>query len=382
MSQQAGSHILRIHPHPPACDAASASDPVGGGASAVLRSAVDDTVAPARWASLLGLVPDTVLRVRRDGTILEYHPSQDSELSLSVSKVQGARLQDLLPGRHAQEAMQLIARALQNPTVHTHTVEIPVNSLVRELEARLVACAVDEVMVLVRDVTDRQRLEKEILEISHREQQRIGQDLHDSLGQHLTGISFLSKALQTKLTSRNIAEAAQAGEIAQLVVQTLAHTRNIARGLFPVELESTGRLTPALTELAANTEKLFRVTCRLEIDPQLDIADVRVSTELFRIAQEAISNAIKHGKARRICLRLLAKSPQAQLLIQDDGGGIPTGTGSGASGLGLRIMGFRANRIGGRIDVSPLDIGGTLVTCEFPLPQGAQANGRTELKTV
>lgn len=289
-------------------------------------------------------------------------------------------MQDLLPGRYADEAMQMIGRALRKESVQNHTVEIPVNSLVRELEARVVACGVDEVMVLVRDITDRQRLEKEILEISHREQQRIGQDLHDSLGQHLTGISFLSKALQTKLTSRNIPEAPLAGEIAQLVVQTLAHTRNIARGLFPVELETTGRLAPALTELAANTEKLFRVACRLELDPELDIADARISTELFRIAQEAISNAIKHGKARRICLRLQSCPPHAKLLIQDDGGGIVAGTG--ASGLGLRIMGFRANRIGGRIDVSPLEIGGTLVTCEFPRPNTATDPARMELKPV
>jgi signal transduction histidine kinase len=381
MSQQVGNRILRIHPQPSGGMVTTASDLASPlDAASDLASSAGATTARLRLASLLGLVPDTVLRIRSDGTILEYHPSQDSELSLSVSQVQGARLQDLLPGRYAEEAMHLISQALLKDAVQSHTAEIPVNSLVRELEARVLPCGPDEVMVLVRDVTDRQRLEKEILEISHREQQRIGQDLHDSLGQHLTGISFLSKALQTKLTSRNLAEAAQAGEIAQLVVQTLAHTRNIARGLFPVELETTGRLAPALTELIANTEKLFRVTCRLELDPALDIADVRISTELFRIAQEAISNAIKHGKARRICVRLQASPPHAKLLIQDDGGGIAAGTGS--TGLGLRIMGFRANRIGGRIDVSPLDIGGTLVTCEFPFPGAAADASRMELKPV
>ena len=204
MSQQVGNQILRIHPHPSGEGSAKGPDSAARSASSApppSPSLPDASTTALRFAALLGLLPDTILRIRRDGTILEYHPSQDSELSLSVSQVQGGRLQDLLPGRYAEEAMELIARALRKDLVQSHTVEIPVNSLVRELEARVVACGVDEVMVLVRDVTDRQRLEKEILEISHREQQRIGQDLHDSLGQHLTGISFLSKALQHKLTS-------------------------------------------------------------------------------------------------------------------------------------------------------------------------------------
>ena len=188
----------------------------------------------------------------------------------------------------------------------------------------------------------------------------------------ITGISFLSKALQTRLASLKLPEAAQAGEVADLVVQTLAHTRNIARGLFPIELETTGRLVPALTELATNTEKLFRIVCRLEADPVIDFSDPRVSTELFRIAQEAISNAIKHGKARRVCLRLQQTGPgTARLVVQDDGSGISVDRRT--TGLGLRIMNFRAGRVGGRLEITPVEIGGTVVVCDFPLPTPAGA---------
>lgn len=375
MTQHSGNQILQLHP-------------LGEGTTEATRvgslppegPAASPAALAARWQALLGVVTDSVLRIRSDGVILEYHPSKDTEFSLSSTQVEGRRLAEVVPGRLAEEALELVGMALERGTVQTRSAEIPLNSLVREIEARVVPCGPAEVIALVRDVTDRQRLEKEILEISHREQQRIGQDLHDSLGQHLTGISFLSKALQHKLASHKISEADQAGEIAQLVVQTLAHTRNIARGLFPVELETTGRLTPALSELAINTEKLFRVTCRLELDPQVEIADVRVSTELFRIAQEAISNAIKHGKARRICVRLQATPPNARLLIQDDGSGMTAGPA--ASGLGLRIMSFRANRIGGRIEIAPLEIGGTLVSCEFPLPLPAVDQNRSLPKSL
>ena len=326
--------------------------------------------APGKYfEALLGLVLDTVVRVDAAGTVLDYRPAQESDLTVSVDKVRGHPLQDILPPRLAAEASELIRTALSTGRVQTMTTEIPLNSLVRELQVRVMPVGQDEVIAVIRDVTDRQRLEQEILEISHREQQRIGQDLHDSLGQHLTGISFLSKALQGKLTSRGVPEAAQAGEIAVLVVETLAHTRNIARGLFPVELETSGRLIPALDELVANTEKLFRITCRLECEPGLEIHDARISTELFRITQEAISNAIKHGRAKRVSVRVHRTGAGARLVIQDDGSGIPADHKS--NGLGLRIMNFRASRISGHLEVSAMEIGGSAVVCDFPLGTSA-----------
>ena len=321
---------------------------------------------PANLAAMLQLFTDTVLRISGEGMVLDYQPPSDPEFRVPPEKVMGLTLGDFIPGRYADEAMRLVDAALSTGELQSATLEIPINSVVRELEVRIVPFDRDQVLALVRDVTDRHRLEREILEISHREQQRIGQDLHDSLGQHLTGISFLSKALQHKLTDLKISEAAQAGEIAQLVVETLGHTRNIARGLFPVELERNGRLIPALKELVLNVEKLFRVPCRLEIPDGLDVVDIRISTELFRISQEAISNAIKHGKAKRVTVRMQRDSGILRLLIQDDGVGLVENPKS--SGLGRRIMSFRASRIGGRLEIAALDIGGTLVTCEFPDP--------------
>lgn len=324
----------------------------------------------------MSLVPDSLLRVDASGTVLDYQPSQETELAVPVEKVVGKRLTEILPGRLGQEAMEHLQQALATGDNRVWTTELPINSLVREIEVRVSPCGPEEVVAIVRDITDRHRLEKEILEISHREQQRIGQDLHDSLGQHLTGISFLSKALQNKLKAQKIPEEGLADEISQLVIQTLGHTRNIARGLFPMELESTGRLIPALQELVANTEKLFRVTCRLEVDPGVEICEARVSTELFRIAQEAISNAIKHGKAKRVCVRLQSGPAQLRLMIQDDGTGIPAGKPT--SGLGLRIMNFRANRIGGKLEIQPLELGGTLVQCDFAAPNpGSNSNSNS-----
>ena len=317
-------------------------------------------------SGVLRLVTDTVLSLSADGTIVDYRPPADPELCLPARKVVGVQLKQILPRRYFDEAMRLIHSTLRTQSLQTHSFEIPVNSLVREFEVRMVPVGFDAVLAVVRDATDRLRLEREILEISHREQQRIGQDLHDSLGQHLTGISFLSKALEHRLKALGLPEAAQASEIAQLVVDTLGHTRTIARGLFPMELESSGRLSPALAELVTNVEKLFKVGCRLEVENGLEVRDARVSTELFRITQEAISNAIKHGKAQRILVSLGRGETLLTLKIQDNGGGLKPG--AEGSGLGRRIMSFRANRIGGKLRLEPLDTGGVLVICDFPEP--------------
>ena len=328
-----------------------------------------------RFGALLQIASETLVSLSSAGVVLSFSPSQDLSLQVPHDKVLGRSLSDLLPGRFSRECAELIRRALETQQLQTAVFEIPLDSVVRELEVRLAPSGTDEVMACVRDLTDHRRLEREILEISHREQERIGQDLHDSLGQHLTGISFLSKALQNRLGERGLAEAEQAQEIALLVVQTLAHTRNIARGLIPMELEQSGRLLGALSELVMNTEKLFRVVCKLEMAPSTDFANTRISTELFRITQEAISNAVRHGKARKVVVRFDRTEGQARLLIQDDGAGLPAHrTGDG---LGLRIMNFRAHRIGGRVEVTPSQTGGTRVCCEFPFPATSDDSGST-----
>src|SRR5262249_1883067 len=147
------------------------------------------------------------------------------------------------------------------------------------------------------------RLEKEILEISDREQRRIGQDLHDGLCQQLAGIELMSQVLEGKLAPRSKSDAARAGEIAGHVRDAISQTRLLARGLSPAPLDSEG-LMSALQELASNTEKIFSVACRLDCRTPVLVEDHAAATHLFRIAQEAVSNAIKHGKARRIAIHL------------------------------------------------------------------------------
>jgi PAS domain S-box-containing protein len=211
------------------------------------------------------------------------------------------------------------------------------------------------------DVTERRRLEQEILQISEMEQRRIGQDLHDGLGQHLTATELMTEILQQKLARRSKADAARVGEIARQVREAISQTRLLARGLSPVVLESEG-LMSALQQLADYTERVFRVRCQFDCEAPVLVDDHGTATHLYRIAQEAISNAIRHGKAKNILLSLRQQDGRIELRIRDDGVGLPQDYGK-AEGMGLRIMQYRAGMIGGSLLVQNNPHGGVTVAC-------------------
>lgn len=216
----------------------------------------------------------------------------------------------------------------------------------------------------IRDITERKQLEKEILEISDREQRRIGQDLHDGLCQHLAGIELMSQVLAQKLEAKSKVHAKEVGKIARHVRDAISQTRSLARGLSPVTIESEG-LMSALHELATNTEKIFRVQCICEFDKPVALDDHAVATHLFRIAQEAVSNAAKHGKARKIVIALRAARGQITLSVSDNGSGLSKQPAN-HKGMGLRIMQSRASMIGGTLAIEPNEARGVSVICAVP----------------
>jgi PAS domain S-box-containing protein len=215
------------------------------------------------------------------------------------------------------------------------------------------------------DITERKHLEKTILDISAREQRRIGQDLHDGLGQHLTGIAFMSKVQEQKLVEKGLPEADDAAKIVNLVNDAIYKTRELARGLLPVVSDAQG-LMSALQQWAGEVEDLFAVGCRFECFTPVLIHDETVATHLYYIAREAVNNAIKHGRARQIFIRLAADDQEGALTIEDDGCGIGK-IAAGNKGMGLHLMNYRARMVGGSLEVRRLSAAGTLVTCRFPV---------------
>lgn len=214
---------------------------------------------------------------------------------------------------------------------------------------------------ITRDDTERRLMEREILNIASREQIRIGQDLHDSIGQVLTGIGFMVKALEEKLAARGAEEAAGATLVRDKVNLAIDKARRLSRGLYSAELEGN-RLASALREMAADLQIMFGVECRVECLPGETVPDQGKSIQLYHIAQEAANNAVKHGKARQVLISIEKVRSCIVLKVKDDGGGIPAELPKG-KGLGLRIMRYRAGIVNGTLSIDRTPEGGTCVTC-------------------
>jgi two-component system sensor kinase FixL len=219
------------------------------------------------------------------------------------------------------------------------------------------------VRVILRDISQRKQAERHVLTISERERSSLGRDLHDSLCQNLTGAAWMIQALRNELQKVSPAAAAQAEEIAGVIRQSIDEARTLARGLCPVTMEKSG-LVAALHELTSQTANRTRIRCVLECDDHLMIKDVIVATNVYRIAQEAVANAIRHGKAQSVRIQLMANDGRMTLHVRDDGKGLPAKPKQ--TGMGLHTMRYRATLIGGSLEVRRVRPRGTVVTCSFP----------------
>jgi signal transduction histidine kinase len=210
------------------------------------------------------------------------------------------------------------------------------------------------------------RLEQQILEISDDERRRIGHDLHDGLGQHLTGISLLSETMAQQLQAGKRIDPANVETITRLVSEAVGITRDLAKSLSPVTLEREGFLA-AIQELAETSSSIFGIRCSWSCDEQSLSVDRTRALHLYRIVQEAVNNSVRHGKARNVQIAIAAGSGTLKVSVTDDGSGLSHKTMS-RPGLGLRIMQYRARMLDASIAVElASDRGGTIVSCECPL---------------
>lgn len=211
------------------------------------------------------------------------------------------------------------------------------------------------------DVTEQKRLEREVVEASDQEQRRIGRDLHDGLGQHLTALELFSHGLLQELKRQAPGLVPRFQELGAQLRQTVREARALSHGLSPVSAYPEG-LMNALTQLAAKTEALTNISCRVECDPPMLLNDLNVATHLFRISQEAINNALKHGKPRNIVVRLRDGADRWELTVEDDGRGF-SASGKKGKGMGLAVMKHRAEMIGATLEIASSPRKGTQIIC-------------------
>ncbi len=319
-----------------------------------------------RVRALLHAHPDLILRLTRDGRYLDLHCT-DKRLArflpCSPEEFIGKNVGDLFDPAFAHQHERLRRRALATGEIQRWEYVRHVHGSDLYLEARFVKSGDDEVVVTVRDITHRVELEREVIASSERERTRIGHDLHDGLAQLLIGVKLMLETLTDKLAVGGSPHSDDARRTADLVTRAISQTSELAQGLSPIR--KGGRLSDALKHLVAQSELLLGIQCSIassELPPGLDEA---AATHVYRIVQEAITNAVKHGKAAAVEVACRRQKHQLVITITDNGSGIAE-VASDRSGMGTHIMRYRARSIGGDLTIAARPEGGTVVTCVCP----------------
>ena len=220
-----------------------------------------------------------------------------------------------------------------------------------------------ETRTLLLSSEEQLRLEREVVEISEIERRRMGREFHDGLGQKLTGVSLVATILAEKLDQKGLPEAADARRLLKLVHEAVRDARSLARGLFPTALRDKG-LEDALEDMLTQVRESSGIQTKLHVSAWEPLSDTSASTHVFRIVQEAVNNSVKHASCSDVQVTLSIQNGSRQVLVADNGKGIPVNPESG-SGMGLRLIRHRAQLLGGSVSFGARSIGGGFVELVF-----------------
>lgn len=317
--------------------------------------------------SILRTTVDAIITIDEQGTIRTFNRAAEKLFQFSATEVIGKNVHMLMPDPYHTEHDGYIENYHQSGNRKIIGIGREVTGQRKDKTTFPMYLAVSEVNVndqrfytgIVRDITEQRRLEQEVLRISEHERHRIGQDLHDGLGQMLTGITLINRSIATSLKEENHPLAMDAEEITEQIRNADHYARNLSRTLIPVELDSSGLVT-ALQRLAENAEKLFNIRCTLENAISLKFDDPTAITHLYRIVQEATSNAVKHGNASEVMISMEKKPGKIIVQIEDNGTGF-SNEWEKERGLGVRIMQYRSNLIGANLEIGQSRSGGAAI---------------------
>jgi len=320
--------------------------------------------------AILETAADGIIAIGERNRIESFNPAAERMFGYAAEEVVGQRVAVLMPRPYrkmhearVEQHLKTKRRDLPGGTPH-EVVGRRKDGTLFPMELFVSEVVLDDRRVftgICRDISERKALEREVLAISTGEQQRIGGELHDGLGQVLTGLACLAQSLHRDLETGDPARAEAAAELGRGIQTALGQVRTLVKGLAPVQLDADS-LQAALWELAADTERRCEVACRFSCGSSARIDDGHVATHLYRIAQEAVTNAVRHGRPRNISIGLKTENGRIALTVADDGVGMQDGR-EPTTGRGLHIMRYRAGMIGGSLHVESAPDGGTVITC-------------------
>lgn len=320
-------------------------------------------------AAILRAMPDMLLRVDTTGVVREAYQPEGAPLaerSLVGRTIEQVFVEQVFDGPEARSCCEHLRNAMAKGQDTRFEYQQQRGGTTRYFEVRLVPYGESDALLIVRDLTERRRLEMEILDISEREQARIGQDLHDGLCQHLAGLAFMARSVANQAQHGKGIDKQELSSLADLVQQGLVLARQMSRGLYPAVLVERG-LGAALSELATMASTLHKVSCIAHVELECQSLDQSVAFQLYRIAQEALTNAIRHGHASDITLSIAMVDGWLTMRIQDNGTGLPRREETPTTGgMGLRSMATRARMIDARLEIGAREPSGTVVECRLP----------------
>lgn len=324
-----------------------------------------------RLRAIVENATDAIITIDTRGIMDSVNPAAERMFDYTAAEMIGQDVALLMPAPYRAEHTGYLANYLQTGIRRMIGIGREVQGRRKDGSIFPLDLGVSEVPRLglftgvLRDVTQRKQLEREVLEIAALEQRRIGQELHDDVGQEVTGLALMADVLARRLEHLP-AEAEVVGKLAAGMERVHRQVRRLARGLLPDDVDPEG-LRVALEDLAAHTGELSDVTCTFECVGAVDVPDATTATHLLRVAQEAVNNSLRHGQARQIHLSLRGENDSLVLQIRDDGVGIPARLDEKkGGGVGQRIMRNRAAVIGGALTIGRAEGSGTQVTCVLP----------------
>lgn len=316
---------------------------------------------------------DAIITADPKGKILSANKAVSRMFGYEHDELLGENLEMLMPnypkinqveyidGYPATGEKKIIDRMIEAQGLKKDDTIFPI-----ELALSEIVCNGDRIFAgIIHDLSTRRSLENRLIEIGNEERRRIGRDLHDGLGQMLTGIRLLADNLARKLHANAIPGADEVKEIAEMINEADGMARSIARDMVQVEVEKKG-LQFAVEELCKKTQRMTEVSCKLKKGANIEIEDHSIALHLYRIVQEAINNAVKHGNAKNIDVRLSEKDHHLSVVVQDDGIGF-TNLPEDHDGKGIQIMKYRAKMMGGNLDLIRTEFNTTMMKCLIPL---------------